>query len=112
MPEAVFLISYALLGTLSGVLAGLLGVGGGLVIVPVLLGLFSYQGLEPSVIAHAAIGSSLAAIIATAISSSWAHHRHKAVDWKLFRWMAIGLLAGSLLGAWIASLFDTLMLSP
>jgi len=110
MPEIIFLFAYSLLGMLAGVLAGLLGVGGGLLIVPVLIGLFSAQGFAYSLLVHAAIGSSLATIIATAVSSTWAHHRHAAVSWIIVRQLAPGLFVGAFIGAWLADLMDTKML--
>ena len=110
MPDPLFLIAYALLGMFAGVLAGLLGVGGGLVIVPALIWLFTSQGFDYSVIAHAAVGSSLATIIATAISSAWAHHRHAAVIWDNVKKLSFGLFVGALAGAWIADKMDTRLL--
>lgn len=107
MPELIFLLAYAILGCFAGMLAGLLGVGGGLVIVPVLIGLFTLQGFEASIISHAAIGSSLASIIATAVSSTRAHHARAAVDWDLVMQLAPGLLLGAFLGAWGARHMDS-----
>ncbi|WP_456378793.1 sulfite exporter TauE/SafE family protein [Thiolapillus sp.] len=101
---------YAVLGAVAGVLAGLLGIGGGLVIVPGLLFLFHLQGLESSFLSHVAIGSSLAIIIPTALSSLRAHHKHGAVDWPVMLKLAPGLMFGALGGAWLASLFSTDML--
>ena len=110
MPEIIFLFAYSLLGMAAGVLAGLLGVGGGLLIVPVLIGLFSAQGFEYALLVHAAVGTSLATIIATAVSSTWAHHRHAAVNWIIVRQLALGLLVGAFTGAWVADLMNTKML--
>ena len=97
-----FLI-YPALGLVSGFLAGLLGIGGGLVIVPALMLIFSYQGLRPSEISHAAVATSLAAVIFTSVIAAYSHHRRGAVDWSILRKMATGLLAGALFGAMIAS---------
>jgi len=108
--DVIFLSSYALLGVFAGMLAGMLGVGGGLIIVPVLIWLFSLQGFEYEVISHAAIGTSLASIITTSISSASAHHRHGAVIWKLAGQLSAGLFLGSLLGAWVASDLNTRIL--
>ena len=110
MLDVSFLLAYAALGSASGIMAGLLGVGGGLVIVPVLVWLFSLQGFDQSVIAHAAIGSSLATIVATSVSSTAAHHRHQAVRWTLVLQLSFGLLAGALSGAWLADQLDTVWL--
>jgi uncharacterized membrane protein YfcA len=108
--EIIFLFYYALLGIFAGILAGMLGVGGGLIIVPVLIWLFSLQGFEYEVISHAAIGTSLASIITTSLSSANAHHRHKAVNWKVVSQLSAGLFAGGLMGAWVASDLNTRIL--
>lgn len=98
---------YAALGMVAGMLAGLMGIGGGLVIVPGLLFLFHLQALESSFLAHIAIGSSLAIIVPTALSSLWTHHRRGAVDWPVVLKLAPGLVFGALCGAWLASRFST-----
>lgn len=110
MIDIVFVIAYALLGLIAGVLAGLLGVGGGLVIVPTLIWLFTLQAFDYSVIAHAAVGSSLATIIATAVSSAVAHHRHGAVNWVSVKQLSMGLFVGAFAGAWLADQMDTALL--
>jgi len=110
MLDLYFIAAYVLLGVLAGLLAGLLGVGGGLVIVPVLIWLFTLQGFDYSLVAHAAIGSSLASIIATAISSSWAHHRRHAVIWPIVLQLSSGLVVGAFAGAWLADSLDTRLL--
>lgn len=101
------LIVYLLVGAFAGTLAGLLGVGGGLVIVPVLALLFQRWGVAGNVLMHLAIGTSLATIVLTAVSSMRAHHRRGAVDWPVFRRLAPGIVAGSLLGAVVADLLPT-----
>ncbi|WP_456405711.1 sulfite exporter TauE/SafE family protein [Thiolapillus sp.] len=98
---------YAALGMVAGALAGLMGIGGGLVVVPGLLLLFHLQGFESSFLSHIAIGSSLAIIVPTAFSSLWAHHQRGAVDWLVVLKLAPGLMLGALLGAWLASRFST-----
>jgi len=95
-------LAYMGLGVFAGVLAGLLGVGGGLVIVPVLALLFLNAGMSPTVIMHLAIGTSLATIVFTSLSSVWAHHRHGAVRWELFLALLPGILLGALVGALLA----------
>jgi len=105
--DPVFLITFAavLLGTglVAGVLAGLLGVGGGIVIVPVLFNLFPLLGIDEAVRMHLAVGTSLATIIPTSIMSMRAHHKKGAVDWDLLKsWapaIAVGVLVGAVLGA-------------
>ncbi|MGD8483448.1 MAG: sulfite exporter TauE/SafE family protein [Thioalkalispiraceae bacterium] len=105
------LIQYLLLGSFAGLVAGLLGVGGGLIIVPVLVWLFSQQGFSHQVVVHLAVGTSLATIIFTSISSLRAHHRHGAILWPTFRALSPGIVFGALLGAWIARFMPTNMLA-
>jgi len=95
------LILYLLLGAFVGVLAGLFGVGGGLVIVPALVFIFKGQGVSAEVIMHLAIGTSLATIMITSVSSVRAHHQHGAVLWLAFRKLAPGIVVGTLLGSYI-----------
>lgn len=90
-------------GAVSGVLAGLLGIGGGIVIVPVLDAALRFLGVDAAITMHVAVATSLATIVPTSVSSSLAHHRRGAVDTALARRWSAFVLLGSLLGAWIAS---------
>jgi uncharacterized membrane protein YfcA len=94
--------AYAALGLFAGLLAGLLGVGGGLVIVPVLAGLFAMQGFADTVIMPLALGTSLATIAFTSLSSLRAHHRRGAVRWPLMVQLSVGIAAGGWLGGFVA----------
>lgn len=94
---------YLLLGAAAGVLAGLFGVGGGLIIVPVLVYSFQAQGFAPEVLTHMAVGTSLATIAFTSINSIRAHQRRGAVRWEIVRWLTLGILGGSVLGGLTAS---------
>ncbi|MFW1754537.1 sulfite exporter TauE/SafE family protein [Acinetobacter wanghuae] len=96
------LIIYLLIGAIAGFTAGLFGVGGGLIIVPILYIVFTHMNYDPSVIMHMAVGTSLATIIVTSISSVMAHHKKGAVLWTVFRHLAPGLVVGSFIGAGIA----------
>jgi uncharacterized membrane protein YfcA len=96
------LMIYLLAGAIAGLMAGLLGIGGGLVIVPALAMSFASQGFAEATRMHFAIGTSLATIIVTSMSSLLAHHRRGGVDWLLMRRMAPGMLTGALGGAWLA----------
>ncbi len=93
---------YGGLGAFAGTLAGLFGVGGGLVIVPVLVLLFAGAGIAPEVIVHLAVGTSLATIVFTSLSSVYAHHRRGAVRWELVLQLAPGIVVGAWLGAVVA----------
>lgn len=99
-----------MVGALAGTLAGLFGVGGGLVIVPVLVFVFKGQGISEAVMVHLAVGTSLATIVLTSISSVRAHHRRGAVRWELFRQLTPGIVIGALLGAAVADLMPTAVL--
>ncbi|MDD3609306.1 MAG: sulfite exporter TauE/SafE family protein [Halothiobacillaceae bacterium] len=93
---------YALLGAFAGTAAGLLGIGGGLIMVPVLVFLFAQQGIGGEHLVHVAIGTSLAAIVFSSISSVWSHHRHGAVQWPLFLRMTPGVVIGAIAGSMVA----------
>jgi len=94
---------YLALGACAGVLAGLFGVGGGIIIVPVLVFSFTLQGFDSEVLTHLAVGTSLATIVFTSIQSVRAHHRMGAVRWPVFAWMTVGILIGAGFGALTAS---------
>lgn len=91
-------VSYALLGLFAGIVAGLLGVGGGLIIVPVLAALFSVQGFAVEHLVQLAVGTSLATIVFTSLSSMRAHHQRGAVDWSIMARLSTGIVAGGWLG--------------
>ena len=95
----VELATYLGVGALTGFFAGLLGIGGGIIIVSTLALMFTAQGFQPQYVMHLAIGTSLAAIIAGSFASFRTHHRHAAVDWPLVRVMTPGLLGGVLAGS-------------
>ena len=96
-------LSYIALGVIAGFIAGLLGVGGGLIIVPILIFIFQGDNFNSEIIVHMAIGTSLASIIFTSISSIYAHHfQHKAVLWDIVKRLTPGIIFGALLGAVIA----------
>lgn len=100
------LIIYLGIGAIAGFAAGLFGVGGGLIIIPILYVVFTHMGYDPSVIMHMALGTSLATIIVTSISSVTAHHKKGAVLWNVFKNLAPGLVIGSFLGAGIADILS------
>src|SRR6218665_1327777 len=106
MPELIYLFIYLLTGALAGLTRGLLGVGGGLIIVPALLVAFTHQGFAPEVLTQMALGTSLATIFFTSLSAVKAHHEHRAVRWQLVRAIAPGLIAGTLAGAVVAHLLQ------
>ena len=97
---------FPLLGVVAGILAGLLGVGGGLVLVAALAFLLPRYGVPPEAAMHAALASSLASIILTAASSTYAHHGRGSVLWPTVAWMVPGLLLGGWLGSGLAVRID------
>lgn len=112
-------VALAATGVVAGILAGLLGVGGGIVIVPVLYHLFTLLGVDESVRMHVAVGTSLATIIPTSIMSSRAHRKKGSLDMALIKrlmpWVIVGVIAGSiasgyLSGAVLTSVFATVAL--
>jgi len=96
------ILIYSAVGAIAGVLAGLLGIGGGLVIVPMLLFCFTWQGIPDQFIMHLALGTSMASIIFTATSSFWAHHKRGAVYWIVVRRIVLGIFMGTFLGSCFA----------
>ncbi|MGB5490845.1 MAG: sulfite exporter TauE/SafE family protein [Woeseiaceae bacterium] len=98
-------------GCVAGVLAGLFGIGGGIVIVPVLEAALGFLGVDPAIRMHVAVGTSLATIIPTSISSATAHHRRDSVDFEIVKRWAVFVLLGALLGAWVAALVHSRVLA-
>jgi uncharacterized membrane protein YfcA len=103
--------SLLVLGALSGFAAGLMGVGGGMLLVPFLTAIFSAQQFAHQHVIHMAVATSLATILFTSVSSVRAHHRHGAVLWHVVRVLAPGILLGSLAGAHFAALWPTVWLA-
>jgi uncharacterized membrane protein YfcA len=96
---------------MAGILAGLLGVGGGIVLVPVLDMAFGAAGVPVELRMHLAVGTSLASIVPTALSSARAHRRRSAIDHRVAGSWAVAVAAGAALGAWIASRVSGAVLS-
>jgi len=98
----VELIIFLIIGALAGFAAGLFGVGGGTIIVPLLFIVFTQMGYSPDNIMHLALGTSLATIIVTSISSLMAHNKKGAVMWPVFKNLTPGMAIGCFFGAGIA----------
>lgn len=98
-----WLLNYLALGAVTGVFAGLLGVGGGGIMVPLLSMMFAAQGFSPEHNVHLALGTSMAAIVPTAIASAYAHHRRGGVVWPAVRGLAPGVLLGTFAATFVAS---------
>lgn len=103
----MYWVWYLVIGSCAGIFAGLFGVGGGLIIVPMLTFVFTAQLLPATHIAHLALGTSLATIIFTSVSSLRAHHGRGAVKWHVVRTISPGIVAGTFAGSWIAAGLST-----
>ena len=99
-----------LVGVITGIMAGLFGIGGGAIIVPALIPLFHKFQFPAELLVHMAIGSSLATIVFTSISSIYGHHRHQAILWPVALRLTPGILIGAWLGAMIASTIEAFWL--
>lgn len=100
---ALYPLLYLLTGAFAGFSAGLLGIGGGLIIVPILYFIFSSQGYDQQHVMHMALATSLATIIVTSISSTYTHNKKHAVLWRVVLLLAPGIC----LGAWFGAIFAT-----
>jgi len=96
-------LAYLLLGSITGFLAGLFGIGGGTILVPVLLMLFETQRFPAPYLMHLALGTSMATILFTSLASMRKHHQHGAVNWQVVRTITPGILLGTALGALLAA---------
>ena len=93
------IIELALLGICTGFLAGLLGIGGGMVMVPFITFMLTQRGVNADLAVKMAIATSMATIIFTSISSVRAHHKRGAVRWDLVKGLAPGIVVGSMIGS-------------
>jgi uncharacterized membrane protein YfcA len=104
MPElGSWLLGYLATGAVAGFFAGMLGIGGGAIIVPLLVWLFEAQQLPREQLLHLAVGTGMATILFTSLSSMRAHAKRGAVRWDVFKAITPGILAGGLAGSAIAS---------
>jgi uncharacterized membrane protein YfcA len=113
--DPVLIVSLAVLGGAVGFAAGLLGIGGGMILVPFLTMLFPFYGIPEDLVVHAAIATSMATIVFTSVSSVRAHHAKGAIRWDIVAAMAPGMIVGGfvsggalfsyLSGAWLALIF-------
>ncbi len=111
MDISLWWFAYPLLGVMVGFFAGLLGVGGGGIMVPILTTFFLAQGFSHEQVVHMALGTSMAAIVITSVSSLRAHHRHGAVRWDVVRAITPAILLGTFGGTFLASRIDTVPLA-
>ena len=103
-------ISYILLGAFAGLIAGMCGVGGGIIIVPALIFTFKIIGFRPDIATHIAVSTSLASILFTSLASIYGHYQKKAVNWTLAFNLSVGMFIGGMLGALFANFLSGEML--
>src|SRR5690606_8784581 len=97
------ILAFLALGAFTGFFAGLFGIGGGGIMMPMLTIIFLKQGFDEDLSIHMGLATSMAAIIPTAIASLRVHHAHGAVDWRAVKMLTPGILVGTLLSAYIAT---------
>ena len=101
------ILIYFLLGTFSGVLAGLFGIGGGIIIIPTFFYIFSYLGFPEQILSHMVLGSSLGVIVFSSLSSTFSHNIKGAVNWNLIKLVAPSIIVGSCLGGITAGYLES-----
>ena len=109
--DLTLVVAFLALGAVVGFLAGLLGLGGGMTMVPLLTFVFTRQGYPVEHVVHMAIGTATATILFTSIASMREHHRHRAILWAVVAGLAPGVIAGSLVGPQIVGGMSTPVLS-
>ncbi|WP_328987815.1 sulfite exporter TauE/SafE family protein [Thiorhodovibrio winogradskyi] len=101
--QLAYMIAYLVVGAAAGLMAGLLGVGGGAIMVPALIFLFAHFQTASDWIPHQAVATSLATVIGTGLVATLAHQRRDGVRWDLFARLAPGIVLGAWLGAMVAA---------
>lgn len=109
--DVPWIIAYLSLGAVVGFFAGLFGIGGGGIMVPVLTTFFVTQRFPTEHIVHSALATSMAAIITTSLSSLKAHHKRGAVNWSIVKGMSTGILLGTFAATFLASYLSSLPLA-
>lgn len=106
-----WIVAYIGLGAFAGFMAGLLGIGGGGIMVPLLTSIFLGMGINADNVVHLALGTSMATIVTTSFSSMRAHHARQAVLWQVVRQMAPAVIAGTFLATFVAAQIPSLYLA-
>ena len=97
------LLLFAIVGVIAGLVAGLFGLGGGVVMVPAMIYTFSSLGFPEAILTHLAVGTSLACIVVTAITAAWTHWQKGAIDLTILKPLVPGVIIGAWLGGVLAS---------
>lgn len=101
---------FLLTGAIVGVLSGLLGIGGGLVLVPFFTAVLGLLGIPPALIFHYALGTSMACIVLTSLFSLRSHHRKQGVLWHCVKWMAVGVVVGAFSTTFVVAKLNSIVL--
>ena len=109
--DPLMILALLAMGCFGGFAAGLLGIGGGMILVPFITMVLTARGVPDELVVHMAIATSLGTIMFTSLSSVRAHHKHGAVVWRIVRLLAPGILIGSTIGPWIGKQMNTATLS-
>ena len=108
--DVTYGLIYLAVGVLVGLFAGLLGIGGGSVMVPILSMVFVARGFSSDHVVHLALATSMATIIPGGIASAWTHHQHRSVNWDVVKKMLPGIVVGTFAGAVMAHFSSTAFL--
>ncbi|WP_305823289.1 sulfite exporter TauE/SafE family protein [Massilia brevitalea] len=109
--DPLMILALLAMGCFGGFAAGLLGIGGGMILVPFITMVLTARGVPDELVVHMAIATSLGTIMFTSLSSVRAHHKHGAVVWRIVKLLAPGILIGSTVGPWIGKQMNTATLS-
>ena len=109
--DPLLILALLAMGCFGGFAAGLLGIGGGMILVPFITMILDARQVPHELVVHMAIATSLGTIMFTSLSSVRAHHKHGAVRWDIVKLLAPGILVGSTIGPWIGKQMNTAMLS-
>jgi uncharacterized membrane protein YfcA len=107
----LMILFYLLLGAFAGILAGTLGVGGGVILVPGLLWLFGHEHMAPDLAIHVAVGTSLAIMCITSLRSFISHRRHQVPYWDIFKPLLPGIVVGVIVGSFIGHYLHSRMIT-
>lgn len=106
-----WIVAFLVLGLVVGFMAGLLGIGGGGIMVPVLTSIFLAQGVPVEQVVHMALGTSMASIVFTSFASMRAHHKKGAVMWNVVKYMAGGVIIGTFAATFLATYMKSVQLA-
>ncbi len=106
-----WVIVFLALGAIVGIMAGLLGIGGGGIMVPALTAIFLAMGIPVEKVVHLALGTSMASIIMTSLASLRAHHARNGVIWDIVKRMSPGIILGTFLATYLAAYMNSLYLA-